>query len=76
MHRITMDFLLFLGWNNLNFLTEELINPNRNLPLAILIGIPLATVLYAFMNVSYFTVLSKAEFMASSAVGIVRFVIH
>ncbi|XP_052815410.1 b(0,+)-type amino acid transporter 1-like isoform X2 [Mya arenaria] len=57
------------GWNNLNYITEELKNPSRNLPLAIMIGIPLVTVCYILMNVSYFTVLSKYDLLLSNAVA-------
>lgn len=58
------------GWNQLNFVTEELINPNRNLPLAIIIGIPLTAVVYTLTNIAYFTVLSPAELIQSSAVAV------
>ncbi|CAL8113068.1 unnamed protein product [Orchesella dallaii] len=58
------------GWNNLNLATEELVNPHRNLPLAILIGIPLSTVLYLLINVSYLTALSKEAMIASDAVAV------
>ncbi|XP_063951447.1 b(0,+)-type amino acid transporter 1-like isoform X2 [Lytechinus pictus] len=58
------------GWNQLNYVTEELVNPYRNLPLAIIIGIPLVTILYLLVNISYFTVMSPEELMQSSAVAV------
>ncbi|XP_029646765.1 b(0,+)-type amino acid transporter 1-like isoform X1 [Octopus sinensis] len=59
----------FEGWNNLNYAIEELKNPYRNLPLAILIGIPLVTVLYLLTNVSYLAVMTKRELLRSATVG-------
>ncbi|XP_033625653.1 b(0,+)-type amino acid transporter 1-like [Asterias rubens] len=58
------------GWNQLNYMTEELVNPYRNLPLAIIIGIPLVTVLYLMVNISYFTVMTPAELLSSNAVAV------
>ncbi|XP_063109461.1 b(0,+)-type amino acid transporter 1 isoform X4 [Cavia porcellus] len=58
------------GWNQLNYITEELRNPYRNLPLAIIIGIPLVTVCYILMNVSYFTVMTPTELLQSQAVAV------
>lgn len=57
------------GWNNLNYVTEELKNPYKNLPQAIMIGIPLVTLCYILTNISYLTVMSPAELLASSAVA-------
>ena len=59
------------GWNNLNYVTEEIINPSRNLPLSVIIGIPLVTVCYLLVNISYLLVMSPAEMMISDAVAVV-----
>ncbi|XP_070686140.1 b(0,+)-type amino acid transporter 1 isoform X2 [Pempheris klunzingeri] len=58
------------GWNQLNFITEELKDPFRNLPLAILIGIPLVSVCYVFVNIAYFTVMTTSELLLSPAVAV------
>ncbi|XP_055891323.1 b(0,+)-type amino acid transporter 1-like isoform X1 [Biomphalaria glabrata] len=60
----------FDGWNSLNFITEELKNPTRNLPRAIMIGIPLTTLCYVLANVGYLAVMSKEEIMISHAVAV------
>ncbi|XP_049899796.1 b(0,+)-type amino acid transporter 1 isoform X2 [Epinephelus moara] len=58
------------GWNQLNFITEELKDPYKNLPLAILIGIPLVSVCYVMVNISYFTVMTTSELLVSPAVAV------
>ncbi|XP_063441810.1 b(0,+)-type amino acid transporter 1-like isoform X1 [Mytilus trossulus] len=58
------------GWNNLNFVTEELQNPRKNIPRAICIAIPLVTVVYIVVNIGYFAVLTQAEILESGAVAV------
>ncbi|KAL2076963.1 hypothetical protein ACEWY4_027448 [Coilia grayii] len=55
------------GWSQLNFITEELKNPNRNMPLAIVIGIPMVTVCYVLINIAYFSAMTPAELLQSPA---------
>ena len=52
-------------------MTEELKNPIRDLPLAIMIGIPLVTGCYVLVNIAYLTVLTAAEVASSNAVAVV-----
>ncbi|XP_032796400.2 b(0,+)-type amino acid transporter 1 isoform X2 [Daphnia magna] len=60
----------YSGWNNLNFITEELKDPYRNLPLAIIIAIPLTTICYVLINVSYLTVLTPEQIISSDVVAV------
>lgn len=46
------------GWQNLNFVSEEVTNPLRNLPRAIMIGVLCVIAVYVGANVAYVHVLS------------------
>lgn len=58
------------GWNNLNYVTEEIKNPSKNLPRSIVIGIPLVTLCYALINISYLAAMSPTEMIESEAVAV------
>lgn len=49
------------GWTNLNTVAEEVKNPRRNLPLAIIISIASITALYTLFNYSVYRVLPFSE---------------
>ncbi|CAJ0955466.1 unnamed protein product [Ranitomeya imitator] len=63
------------GWNQLNYITEELKNPYRNLPLAIILGIPLVMACYLLVNISYYTVMTPTELLQSPAVAVLTSVL-
>lgn len=58
------------GWENLYYVAEELKNPNRNLPLAIIVSTSLVTFIYTFTNAAYLAVLTPTEMISSSAVAV------
>lgn len=60
----------FGGWNYLNFVTEELQDPYKNLPRAIWIAMPLVTSIYVLVNLAYFAVVNKPEMLSSLAVAV------
>ncbi|KAH0617005.1 hypothetical protein JD844_028561 [Phrynosoma platyrhinos] len=58
------------GWFYINFVTEEITNPNRNIPLAVIVSLTVVTVAYILTNVSYYAVLTPEEILNSDAVAV------
>lgn len=61
----------FTDRNYLNFMTEELREPYKNLPRAIYISLPLVTAIYVLANMAYLAVLNRHEMIASNAIAVV-----
>lgn len=57
----------FGGWQQTNFVAEELIEPERNLPLALVIGVSVVALCYLLVNVAYLRALGPAGLAASTA---------
>ncbi len=53
------------GWQNLNYVAEEVRDPQRNLPRAILIGVVCVIAVYVSANVAYVHVLSAPDLAAT-----------
>ncbi|XP_066510316.1 asc-type amino acid transporter 1-like [Hoplias malabaricus] len=60
----------FSGWNFLNYVTEEVVEPRKNLPRAIYVSIPLVTLVYTLTNIAYFSSMTPEELLASNAVAV------
>ncbi|MDN3549787.1 APC family permease [Mucilaginibacter aquaedulcis] len=49
------------GWANITFITGEIRNPKRNIPLAIIGGVGIAMTLYVLLNYAYMKVLPVSQ---------------
>ncbi|NNE98969.1 MAG: amino acid permease [Pyrinomonadaceae bacterium] len=54
------------GWNNLTLVAGEVKRPKKNLPLALIGGTILIMILYVFVHIAYFYVLSPTEIASVS----------
>ncbi|XP_014672187.1 PREDICTED: Y+L amino acid transporter 2-like isoform X2 [Priapulus caudatus] len=59
----------YSGWETLNFATEELKNPKKNLPRALLISMCLVTALFVLTNLAYMLVLPQQELLDTGVVA-------
>jgi APA family basic amino acid/polyamine antiporter len=55
------------GWQQTNFIAEELIDAERNLPRALVLGVAIVIAVYLLANVAYLRVLGAAGLAASTA---------
>ena len=59
------------GWNYLNFVIEEMKDPVRDLPRAIMISCVTVTIVYVTTNIAFYTTLNVPEVLGSEAVAVV-----
>jgi basic amino acid/polyamine antiporter, APA family len=45
------------AWNNVTFIAGEIQNPRRNIPLSLLLGTSIVTIIYVLANITYLTLL-------------------
>ncbi|KAH7058852.1 large neutral amino acids transporter small subunit 2 [Macrophomina phaseolina] len=60
----------FDGWDNVNYVTGEFVNPARDLPRVIHTSLPLVILSYLLANVAYFLVLPSATIESSNTVAV------
>ena len=59
----------YSGWNAATYVGEEIKNPQRNIPLALLLGVLLVVVLYVGINILYVRALSVEEMSGVVEIG-------
>jgi APA family basic amino acid/polyamine antiporter len=57
------------GWNNLSMVAGEVENPQRNMPLALILGTLLVIAVYVLVNIAYFYVLAPVNAASTTTVA-------
>jgi APA family basic amino acid/polyamine antiporter len=57
------------GWNNITFTAGEIRDPQRNLPLSLILGMTAITVIYVVMNVLYIYAMPIADMITTPRIG-------
>jgi len=57
------------GWNNLSMVAGEVKNPQRNIPVALIVGTLLVLVVYILVNLAYFHVLPPSQILGTKTVA-------
>lgn len=57
------------GWNNVGMVSGEIRNPQRNLPLSLILGTLVVIVIYLSANIAYFAVLPASAVASSNRVA-------
>src|SRR5213594_4245085 len=57
------------GWNNITFTAGEIKDPQRNLPLSLILGMSAITLIYVGMNVLYLYAMPIGDMFASETIG-------
>ncbi|KAE9553177.1 hypothetical protein FO519_003616 [Halicephalobus sp. NKZ332] len=60
----------YQGWNYLNFIIEEVKDPEVVLPRAVLVSVFTVIAIYVLCNIAFFTALSPTELLSSGAAAI------
>ena len=55
------------GWQQTNFIAEEIVEPERNLPRALVLGVVIVVAVYLLTNLAYLRILGHARLAASTA---------
>lgn len=57
-------FWSYEGWNNVGYIGEEVKNPQKNIPIALMVGTGSIVVLYVIINAAYMQVMSVEQLAA------------
>ncbi|MBK9269987.1 MAG: amino acid permease [Saprospiraceae bacterium] len=73
---LTGAFWAYDGWNNINYVAGEVIQPQRTIPRALVIGIVVSILVYILLNLSFVKIMgiqnmAESEYIGSDAASVI-----